>query len=109
MAQIPQSFVDILQKKSFAHVATADADGTPQVTPVWVDYDGESILINSAKGRKKDRNMRARPEIGLSVQDPDDPYRYLGLQGRIVAITEEGSHIRRHDVVEIAQPLHVDV
>ncbi len=58
MTQIPESHADILRKRSFAHVATTNADGSPQVTPVWVDYDGEYILINSAAGRKKDRNMR---------------------------------------------------
>ncbi len=90
MTQIPESHRDILDKKSFAHVATVDADGEPQVTPVWVDYDGELVWINSAKGRKKDRNLRARPVVAISVQDPDDPYRYLGMQGEIVEITEEG-------------------
>lgn len=88
MAKIPESHVDILHKKSFAHVATVDEQGVPQVTPVWVDYDGEYILINSAKGRKKDRNMRARPEVGVSIQDPDNMYRYLGVQGVIEEITE---------------------
>jgi PPOX class probable F420-dependent enzyme len=97
MAQIPQSHAEILNKRSFAHVATVNKDGTPQVTPVWVDYDGELVLINSAKGRKKDRNLRARRTVALSVQDPDDPYRYLGLQGEIVEITEEGgaAHINK--------------
>jgi PPOX class probable F420-dependent enzyme len=97
MVQIPKSHEDILYKRSFAHVATVNKDGTPQVTPVWVDYDGENVIINSAKGRKKDRNLRNRRAVALSVQDPDDPYRYLGLQGEIVAITEEGgaAHINQ--------------
>lgn len=90
MSVIPQSHAGILNEKSFAHVATINDDGSPQVTPVWVDYDGEYILINSAKGRKKDRNMRARPQVGVSVQDPDNPYRYLGVQGVVEEITEEG-------------------
>ncbi len=96
MARIPDSHADILRKKSFAHVATVDADGMPQVTPVWVDYDGEYILINSAKGRKKDRNMRARGDVALSIQDPDNPYRYLGVQGKIEEITEEGAAAHIH-------------
>lgn len=90
MSAIPESHEDILRKKSFAHVATINEDGSPQVTPVWVDYDGEYIVINSAKGRVKDRNMRARPQVAVSVQDPDDPYRYLGIQGVVEEITEEG-------------------
>jgi PPOX class probable F420-dependent enzyme len=88
---IPESHVDILNKKSFAHVATINKDGSPQVTPVWVDYDGEYIVINSAKGRRKDRNMRARPQVAISVLDPDNPYRYLGIQGVVEEITEDGA------------------
>lgn len=97
MAQIPESHADLLQKKAYAHVATVDADGTPQVTPVWVEYDGENLLINSVRGRKKDRNMRARPQVALSIQDPDNPYRYLGVQGEVAEITEEGAadHIHK--------------
>ncbi|MBP7961600.1 MAG: PPOX class F420-dependent oxidoreductase [Caldilineaceae bacterium] len=91
MVQIPESHRDILDSKSFAHVATVDADGTPQVTPVWVEFDGEYISINSAKGRKKDRNMVGRPQVAVSIQDPADPYRYLGIQGRVVEFTTEGA------------------
>jgi len=96
MTQIPDSHKDIFEKKSFAHVATSHND-IPQVTPVWVEYDGEHILINSAKGRKKDRSMRGNPKVALSVQDPDNAYRYIGLQGRVVEITEEGAaaHINK--------------
>lgn len=89
MPVIPESHADILRKRSFAHVATANAAGVPQVTPVWVDYDGEYVLINTAKGRKKDRNLRANPHVAISVLDPDNPYRYLGLQGEVVEVTEE--------------------
>ena len=96
MTQIPASHRDILEKKSFAHVATVDANGVPQVTPVWVDFDGELVWINSATGRKKDRNLRARACVAISVQDPDDPYRYLGMQGEVVEITEEGGAAHIH-------------
>jgi PPOX class probable F420-dependent enzyme len=97
MVKIPESHLDILHKKSFAHVATVNAKGRPQVTPVWIDYDGEYILVNSARGRKKDENMRNQPQVALSIQDPDDPYRYLGVQGVIEEITEEGgaAHINK--------------
>lgn len=97
MTKIPESHVDILQKQAYAHLATVDLDGTPQVTPVWVEYDGEFILVNSARGRKKDRNMRANPKVALSIQDPDNPYRYVGIQGRVIEITEEGAvdHINK--------------
>jgi PPOX class probable F420-dependent enzyme len=96
MPVIPESHAGILNKKSFAHVATLNADGSPQVTPVWADYDGEHIVINSAKGRKKDRNMRARPQVGVSVQDPDNPYRYLGVEGVVEEITEDGATAHIH-------------
>ncbi|MCE7986268.1 MAG: PPOX class F420-dependent oxidoreductase [Caldilinea sp. CFX5] len=92
MTTIPETHRDILSKRSYAHVATVNEEGVPQVTPVWVDYDGNHVLINSAKGRKKDRNMRAQPVIAMSIQDPDNPYRYLGLQGKITEITEEGGY-----------------
>jgi len=97
MAKIPDSHREIFDKRSFAHIATVNEQGMPQVTPVWVEYDGEHVLINSAKGRKKDRNLRAQPQIALSVQDPDNPYRYVGVQGKIVEITEAGGydHINR--------------
>ncbi len=91
MTKIPESHADILKKKSFAHVATVDENGSPQVTPVWVEYDGEYVLIDSAKGRKKDRNMRERPHVAVSIQDPDNPYRYVGLQGVVDEITEDGA------------------
>jgi PPOX class probable F420-dependent enzyme len=96
VTQIPDSHRDIFEKKSFAHFATID-DDAPQVTPVWVEYDGEHILINSAKGRKKDRNVRDNPEVAVSVQDPDNAYRYVGVQGKVVEITEEGAvdHIHK--------------
>ncbi len=92
MAAIPATHRDILDKRSFAHVATVNEQGIPQVTPVWIDYDGNYVLMNSAKGRKKDRNMRSQPVIAMSIQDPDNPYRYLGLQGKITEITEEGGY-----------------
>ena len=92
MAQkLPEKWKDILSKKAFVHLATRMPDGSPQVTPVWVDIDGGRIVINSAKGRVKDRNMRRDPRVGLSVTDPDDPYRALMIRGRVVKITEEGA------------------
>lgn len=97
MTAIPASHRDIFDKKSFAHLATVNEDGIPQVTPVWVEYDGQYVLINSAKGRKKDQNLREHPQVAVSVQDPDNPYRYVGLQGEVVEISEEGAvdHIHK--------------
>lgn len=87
--EIPKGFVDLLRKKSFAHLVTLMPDGSPQVSPVWCDFDGTHVVVNSAKGRQKDRNMRRDPRVALSVQDPDDPYRYLEVRGRVEEITEQ--------------------
>ena len=87
-AYIPVEFRDLFEKKAFAHLATIMEDGTPQVTPVWVDYDGTHVLVNSAKGRVKDRNMEERPNVAVEISDPDNPYRYLAVRGRVVGIDE---------------------
>ena len=88
---IPEKYQDILNKKAFAQLATIMPDGTPQVSPVWFEFDGKNILINSAKGRVKDRNMRRDARVGLDIQDPDNPYRHVSIRGRVVHITEEGA------------------
>jgi PPOX class probable F420-dependent enzyme len=82
---------DILDKKAFAHLATVGADGTPQVTPVWVDYDGTHVRFNTARGRVKDRNLQRNPRVALAVQDPDNPYRYVQIRGRVAEMTEQGA------------------
>ena len=89
--QIPQEFLDLFEKKSFAQLATLMPDGSPQVTPVWIDYDGTYLLVNSAKGRQKDLNMRRDPRVAVSIQDPEDPYRYLQVRGTVEVITQEGA------------------
>jgi PPOX class probable F420-dependent enzyme len=90
-ATIPEQFKDLFTKVAFAHLATLMSDGSPQVTPVWVDYDGAYVRVNSAKGRVKDKNMRRDRRVALSIQDPDNPYRYLAIQGDVVEITENGA------------------
>src|SRR5215467_5570436 len=89
--KIPDQFRDLFEKKAFAHLATIMKDGTPQVTPVWCDFDGTHVRVNSAKGRIKDKNMRRNPNVALAVQDPDNPYRYLAVRGKVVEITEKGA------------------
>src|ERR1041385_1875791 len=90
---IPASHADLLQttKPAFGHLATVNADGTPQVTPGWIDFDGTHVLVNSARGRKKDKNMERNPAVALSIQDPDNPYRYLEVRGKVDEITESGA------------------
>lgn len=93
MSTIPEQFQDLISfdTKAFAHLATIMADGSPQITPVWFDYDGAHVIINSAKGRVKDANLRRNPEVALAISDPSNPYRYLQIRGRVVEITEEGA------------------
>jgi PPOX class probable F420-dependent enzyme len=88
---IPESFKDLFTKVAFAHLATCMADGSPQVTPVWVDYDGSHVRVNSAKGRLKDKNMRRNKRVALSIQDPENAYRYIAVRGEVVEITEQGA------------------
>jgi PPOX class probable F420-dependent enzyme len=90
-ASIPDKYKDLFNKVALAHLATLMADGRPQVTPVWVDLDGSHIRVNSAKGRVKDKNMRRNKRVALSIADPDNPYRYLAVQGEVVDVTEEGA------------------
>ena len=92
---IPEEFKDLFTKKAFAHLATLMPDGSPQVTPVWCDYDGTYILVNSAKGRVKDKNMRRNRKVGITIVDPENPYRHLAMRGEVAEITEQGadSHI----------------
>src|SRR2546427_826160 len=88
MSTVPSAYKDLLEKKAFASLATVNADGTPQVTPVWFDWDGRQIRINTAKGRIKDKNLRSRPAVALAIMDPDNPYRYLQIRGRVASVTE---------------------
>ena len=94
---IPENFRDLFSKRAFGNLATLMSDGRPQVTPVWCDFDGTHVLVNSAKGRQKDRNMRRDARVAIAVSDPDNPYRYLEVRGRVVEITEQGAdaHIDR--------------
>ncbi len=93
MLAIPETHKDLLtdEKKAYLYLATSMKDGTPQVTPVWFNTDGQHILINSAAGRIKDKNMRARPAIALCISDPENPYRYLQIKGSVVEYTTEGA------------------
>jgi PPOX class probable F420-dependent enzyme len=88
---IPEKYLDLFDKKAFASLATINKDGTPQVTPVWVDYDGSHVIVNSARGRRKDKNISTNSAVALSIMDPENPYRYLEIRGRVSDITEVGA------------------
>ncbi len=95
--KIPKDYVDLFKKQSFAHLGTSMPDGSIQITPVWVDFDGEYVIINTSRGRQKDRNMQERPQVTVEIQDPDNPYRYLEVRGRVAEAVEEGAldHINK--------------
>lgn len=92
MVTIPSQFLDVLEeKKAFAVLATTMSDGTPQATPVWFDYAGGRVRVNSAKGRVKVRNMKEGAAVALAIVDPDNPYRYIQIRGRVARVAEEGA------------------
>src|ERR1700686_700329 len=88
---IPEKYRDLFGKRAFASLGTLMPDGRPQVTPVWCDLEGDLVVFNSAKGRQKDRNVRRDPRVSLAIIDPENPYRYLEIRGRVIEITEDGA------------------
>ena len=89
----PEEYLDLLndESKAMLYLATTMPDGSPQVTPVWFSTDDEHILINTNEGRVKDKNMKARPKVAMTIQDPNKIYRYLGIRGEVVSHTTEGA------------------
>ena len=92
MAPIPDNYLDLLrEKKAFANLATIFADGSPQVTPVWFDYTEGKIRVNTAKGRVKSRTLKPGAQVALAIMDPDNPYRYVQVRGRVARAVEAGA------------------
>lgn len=88
---IPDEFLDLFEKPALGHLATLMPNDAPQVTPVWIDYDGTYILVNTAKGRRKELNMQKRPKVAMDIVDPTNPFRWVSIRGHIAEITEEGA------------------
>lgn len=86
---IPTDYLDLFEKRAFGHLATLMPDGSPHVTPVWVDFDGSHVLVNTAAGRQKERNITDDARVALDIPDPDNPYRYLMVRGRAVRATDK--------------------
>ena len=110
-APIPGRYRDLLTRPALAHLATLMPDGSPQVTPVRVDVDGEHARVSSVKGRRKDRNIRAGARVALSRCGPDDPYRDLEIRGRVVDITDRSGRehidaLARKDLGKDVYPHH---
>lgn len=96
MAILTENDLALLAEPHLAHVATIEPDGTPHVTPVWVDTDGKHIVFNTVKGRVKYNNMTRNPMVAISVADKSDDFRTLWVKGR-AELTEEGAdqHINK--------------
>ena len=102
MVKIPEPYLDLLsrEKKAFAVLSLVLADGSPQATPIWFDWDGTHVILNTARGRVKDRVMRRGGQVALLILDPANPYRYLQIRGKVEAETEEGSYAEICDLNE---------
>ncbi len=94
MASIPERYTDLLNpsKKAFAFLAAVAQDETPRVWPIWFDYDGNNIVINTARGRVKDKMLHGHPMVAMDIVDPTNPYRYIQVRGKVVEETEAGGY-----------------
>ena len=86
----PEQLQKFIESKSFAHIATINKDGAPQVSPVWIEHDGTHVIVNSEQTRLKIRNLKRDPRVAISIQDPDNAYAYIQIKGNVVEITPEG-------------------
>ncbi|QQQ78269.1 PPOX class F420-dependent oxidoreductase [Saccharothrix sp. 6-C] len=89
MSVIPDSHRDLLERPLYTHLATVRPDGTPQVNPMWFTWDGEHVRFTSTTRRQKHRNVALRPEIALSVNDPEQPTRYLEVRGVVERVEDD--------------------
>jgi PPOX class probable F420-dependent enzyme len=88
---ISPGFKKLLSEPAFCQVATLMADGSPQITQVWVDTDGEHILVNTAENRQKTRNVRRDPRVAVNVVDPNNAWRLASVRGKVVDVTTDGA------------------
>ena len=97
MVKLSKKALKLIEGKNFAHLATLMKDGSPQVTPIWVDHDGDFILVNTAEGRLKLRNVSRDPRVAISITDQKDPYTMVAIRGKAVSITTKGAdeHIEK--------------
>ncbi len=88
-SEMLERYHDLFEKKVLAGLVTLMPDGSPQVTPMWFEFDGADFIVNGARGKVKDRNMRRDPRVAILVIDPDNAYRYVQIRGRVVEISED--------------------
>jgi PPOX class probable F420-dependent enzyme len=100
MATIPESHVDLLTGPVYLAVATVNPNGQPQVTPMWGSYDGTQVLLNTVRGRKKERNMVERPMVTILAMDPANPYRWIQVQGT-VEMSEDGARAHIDELAKL--------
>lgn len=104
---IPESHRDLLQRPLHAHLATVRPDGTPQVNPTWVRFDGTYLWLTTTTVRAKNRNWQLQPAVALSIIDPDLPYRYLEVRGRVERVVpdpEGAEFVRLAERYGVEQP-----
>jgi len=89
--------IEIIDGRNFAYLATTLADGSPHVSPVWIDRDGDLLLVNTVPGRMKQRNVSRDPRVAISLMQMKNPYRHLLIKGRVIEQTQQGAlnHIDR--------------
>jgi len=91
MSVVPDSHLDLLERPLFAHLATIRPDGTPQANPMWFAWDGEHVRFTNTRTRQKYRNVSSNPVVAISINDPDQPYRYLEIRGTVERIEDDSS------------------
>lgn len=89
--EIPEPVRELLEAANVGHLATLMPDGSPHVTPVWLDLDGSMVLVNTAEGRVKARNMGRDPRVGLSVIDRGDPFAAVSIRGNVREVSGAGA------------------
>lgn len=100
-ATIPETHVDLLTGPFLATVATLMPNGQPQLTVVWMDYDGTHLLFTTVRGRQKEKNLRARPQVTVLVLDPKDDFHWIEVRGEVVEMTEEGAVDHIHAMARV--------
>ncbi|MDP4508155.1 PPOX class F420-dependent oxidoreductase [Nonomuraea sp. NBC_00507] len=88
---IPKSHLDLLERPLFAHLATIEPDGTPNVNPVWTVWDGEFLRFTTTTDRRKHRNVTQNAHLAISINDPERPYRYLEIRGVVERVEPDSS------------------
>jgi PPOX class probable F420-dependent enzyme len=91
MAEVPAEAKHLLQGKNFAHVATVMPDGSPQVSPVWIDEQDGLVVFNTAEGRLKTENLHRNPQVAISITNPENPYENVLIRGKAVELTHDGA------------------